>query len=589
MKLRNYDGVSVIRLGRAPTSGDYGRIPTLWVDETNKDAYMLVHVADDGTTQWDKFASVTYVDNTIATVSGNINSFLEMTDTPNSYTNNSLLYVTSSGIEYTSPDITWDGTSLDITGTANLDYDKLDTEGTAFDGSRLVYTLNPQGPSSMNSTGFYVKMETERTVCSGIYTMRGAQIFADHNGEGNIGDIIALELISSSNFENGSLDSIIGLRSRALACGKNWEDGGNLSNPVLVPKAYGITSQVRYRFDGAVDTGYGIYIYTPENVFGMGDYINTAYGLYIEDHSTSATAVNNDSHAIYVEGGKSYFGGNITTSGYLGVGLQSPQAKFHLYGDANIIGDTSFLMGDGTFYSRSVYGGVIHSKGTYSISIGLSHSIGSDNCAILGGWNNTIDAPIEPASHSVIVSGMFNSITSSGSGAFDNNLGRDFIGSGQNNTVNIYCVGDNTGRGIIVGGDYNTVTGDHGIVVGGSYNTVTGDYGVIPGGNYNEVSGLFGFAAGLKAKAKHQGSFVWSDFTPGTDFKSITNDEFAVRASGGIRLVGDVTTSGVFNMPSNPPATAGAAGTRGDIAWDDSYFYVCTADNTWKRSSLSSW
>lgn len=39
----------------------------------------------------------------------------------------------------------------------------------------------------------------------------------------------------------------------------------------------------------------------------------------------------------------------------------------------------------------------------------------------------------------------------------------------------------------------------------------------------------------------------------------------------------------------NPPASASAAGTAGTVAYDDNYFYVCTAGNTWKRVALSSW
>ncbi len=40
---------------------------------------------------------------------------------------------------------------------------------------------------------------------------------------------------------------------------------------------------------------------------------------------------------------------------------------------------------------------------------------------------------------------------------------------------------------------------------------------------------------------------------------------------------------------SNAPATSSGAGTRGDIAWDSGYVYVCVATNTWKRSAISTW
>lgn len=40
---------------------------------------------------------------------------------------------------------------------------------------------------------------------------------------------------------------------------------------------------------------------------------------------------------------------------------------------------------------------------------------------------------------------------------------------------------------------------------------------------------------------------------------------------------------------SQTPATSGAAGTQGDFAWDTSYFYICTATNTWRRVAHASW
>ena len=39
----------------------------------------------------------------------------------------------------------------------------------------------------------------------------------------------------------------------------------------------------------------------------------------------------------------------------------------------------------------------------------------------------------------------------------------------------------------------------------------------------------------------------------------------------------------------NPPGAAASNGFRGEIRYDDNYIYVCIADNTWKRVSLSTW
>lgn len=37
------------------------------------------------------------------------------------------------------------------------------------------------------------------------------------------------------------------------------------------------------------------------------------------------------------------------------------------------------------------------------------------------------------------------------------------------------------------------------------------------------------------------------------------------------------------------PASSSAAGTKGDMAWDDDYVYVCIDTDTWKRAALSTW
>lgn len=44
-----------------------------------------------------------------------------------------------------------------------------------------------------------------------------------------------------------------------------------------------------------------------------------------------------------------------------------------------------------------------------------------------------------------------------------------------------------------------------------------------------------------------------------------------------------------LNTPTATPASAAAAGTAGDIAWDASYIYICTATNTWKRVAIATW
>lgn len=50
------------------------------------------------------------------------------------------------------------------------------------------------------------------------------------------------------------------------------------------------------------------------------------------------------------------------------------------------------------------------------------------------------------------------------------------------------------------------------------------------------------------------------------------------------------TTNAVgIGVVTTPPATAGAAGFAGQLAYDSGFVYVCVALNTWKRAAIASW
>lgn len=53
----------------------------------------------------------------------------------------------------------------------------------------------------------------------------------------------------------------------------------------------------------------------------------------------------------------------------------------------------------------------------------------------------------------------------------------------------------------------------------------------------------------------------------------------------GVHIAGSTMRIG----QSRTPASSTATGNTGEICWDSSYVYVCTATNTWRRSALSSW
>lgn len=50
-----------------------------------------------------------------------------------------------------------------------------------------------------------------------------------------------------------------------------------------------------------------------------------------------------------------------------------------------------------------------------------------------------------------------------------------------------------------------------------------------------------------------------------------------------------ITTKGLILTTVTVPGSAGATGTTGQIAYDGSFIYVCTATNTWKRVAIATW
>lgn len=50
-----------------------------------------------------------------------------------------------------------------------------------------------------------------------------------------------------------------------------------------------------------------------------------------------------------------------------------------------------------------------------------------------------------------------------------------------------------------------------------------------------------------------------------------------------------ISTGDLIITTSTTPASAGAAGVAGTVAWDADFIYICTATNTWKRVAIATW
>lgn len=63
-------------------------------------------------------------------------------------------------------------------------------------------------------------------------------------------------------------------------------------------------------------------------------------------------------------------------------------------------------------------------------------------------------------------------------------------------------------------------------------------------------------------------------------------------AANSLKTDDKMTASLGYNMGTagvGVPASASATGVKGDIAFDSSYIYICTATNTWKRVAIATW
>lgn len=105
------------------------------------------------------------------------------------------------------------------------------------------------------------------------------------------------------------------------------------------------------------------------------------------------------------------------------------------------------------------------------------------------------------------------------------------VAGGLNNLIS----GSGSLQATIGGGKKNVATNASWASIGGGLqNVARDDYATIPGGVQN-AAGRYSFAAGQRAKATNSGAFVWAD-SQAADFGSTSNNQFLVRAAGGVGI-----------------------------------------------------
>jgi hypothetical protein len=168
-----------------------------------------------------------------------------------------------------------------------------------------------------------------------------------------------------------------------------------------------------------------------------------------------------------------------------------------------------------TGHQATVSGGCYDSAAAAFATVGGGYgNTASESCATVGGGRyNTASGPV-----AIVGGGSYNSA----SAAFATVAG----GTG-NGSSGIYAT--------VSGGLDNMATGSAASVSGGFGNNATGYYSTVAGGENNAARGMTSFAAGMEAKANHDGSFVWSDSIAlvRDSIYSTGSNQWRVRARGG--------------------------------------------------------
>jgi trimeric autotransporter adhesin len=246
-------------------------------------------------------------------------------------------------------------------------------------------------------------------------------------------------------------------------------------------------------------------------------------------------------------------------------------------GGSTNFGETGYTNGSAADFAV-VVGGLGNQVGQASIEAfiggGLLNIIDASNYAsiIVGGQENQIETNAESsfigggydnkiqfgAGDSVIGGGAANEIGTNSyqsvvAGGDANDLGTNSmsstIGGGEHNIIGANSsnstigggrengVGQNSPEGTVGGGGNNNVDdgSTNSTVSGGYNNNISGSYSTIPGGEGNYILANYCLAAGHLATAQNNGVFIWADNSGGY-FYSERNNEFAVRANGGVRF-----------------------------------------------------
>ena len=287
----------------------------------------------------------------------------------------------------------------------------------------------------------------------------------------------------------------------------------------------------------------------------------------------------------------------IDSAGNVGIGTTSPSKLLHLYGSqANVLIESTntdsavqFKSSSGTWQIGNSIGGTGNYLSFYDITGGGERARIDSSGRLLVGTSTSGTSLLQVNAQASAAGNSFRSshqIANSGTGLTQTNQAAPYISAlyGYNSAFNATAIAIN-------GEDFGN--GDSGLQF--ELNCLRGSGAVLSGDRLGRIS-FGGDDATNIIPAARIDAFV--DGTPGTndmpgrlvfsttaDGASSPTERMRISNDGAVKVAGDN-----FQIAtSKTPASATAAGTVGQIAWDASYIYVCTATNTWKRAAIATW
>ncbi|GAB4322453.1 MAG: tail fiber domain-containing protein [Candidatus Zixiibacteriota bacterium] len=261
-------------------------------------------------------------------------------------------------------------------------------------------------------------------------------------------------------------------------------------------------------------------------------------------------------------------GGDITSSVRIGSGHEPSGTNAFVAGRDNAATGSHATVSGGR-YNKA--------RGSFAtVGGGGADVIGDSNLAS-GGWSTV------GGGRRHLASGTYSTI----GGGDDHTASGDWsiIAGGQDNAT--------TAKYTTVGGGlFNHASRDYASVLGGETNLASGRYASVPGGLDNTAGGDFSVAVGRNAKVDslHDGTFLYADSLT-LPFNSAAANEFAARATGGVRFVTSVDD---FGGPLTGACLAAGSGTWSSCSDESLKTNITPVDTdailaALNRLSITSW